>query len=146
MPEAAAPNPLRQPLAFIGSALLFIGVFCPVVSVPIMGQMNLFQNGKGDGTIILVLAAASALIAVLKRFRFLWVTGGGSLGLLIFTFIHFQLKLSEMKSQMTSDLHDNPFAGLADLAIQSVQIQWGFALLILGSVLVMAAAAIQAKS
>jgi hypothetical protein len=143
---SSVQHPFRQPLALVGSALLFVGVFCPIVSVPIVGQMNYFQNGKGDGTILLVLAAASAIIAVAKRFRLLWLTGGGALVLLIITFIRFQLKLSEMKSQVKSDLHDNPFAGLADLAIESVQIQWGLAILVLGSVLVISAAAMRAKA
>lgn len=142
----AAPHPLQQPLAFIGSALLFVGVFCPILSVPIMGQVNYFQNGKGEGMIIIVLAAASAIIAVMKRFRFLWLTGGASLVLLVITFIRFQSKLGDLKNQMQSDLHDNPFKGLADLAIESVQIQWGIAILILGGVLVIAAAAIRPKA
>jgi hypothetical protein len=141
----AATHPLQQPLAFIGSALLFIGVFCPMVSVPIMGQMNYFQNGKGGGTIILVLALASAILAIVNRFRFLWLTGGASLVLLLVTFIRFQSRLSDMKEEVKTKLHDNPFAGFADLAIESVQIQWGLAVLVLGSVLVIAAAAIRQK-
>jgi hypothetical protein len=144
--STAASHPLKQPLAFVGSALLFIGVFCPIVSVPIMGQMNYFQNGKGDGMIILVLAAASAILAFTKLFRFLWLTGGASLGLLVITVIRFQSKLGDLRKEMKSDLHDNPFAGLADMAIDAVQIQWGIAILILGGVLLIAAAAIRPRT
>lgn len=145
---AAAPiatHPLQQPLAFIGSALLFIGVFCPIVSVPIIGQVNYFHNGKGDGAIIIVLAVASAVIAIMNRFRFLWITGATSFGVLLFTFIRFQFEMAEMKKQVQSGLHDNPFKGLADLAINSIQIQWGVAILILGGVVVIAAAALRPK-
>ncbi|MBI9082217.1 MAG: hypothetical protein JEZ11_01385 [Desulfobacterales bacterium] len=46
----------KQILGLIGSIILFVGVFTPIFSVPIMGNMNYFQNGKGDGTIVLVLA------------------------------------------------------------------------------------------
>jgi hypothetical protein len=147
--QTSAPpesHSLKQVLAFVGSALLFIGVFCPIVSMPIMGQMNYFQNGKGDGTIILVLAAASAVVTMTKFFRLLLLTGGISLGIMIFTFIRFQSRLSAIKNEMQSDLRDNPFAGLADLAIQSVQIQWGMALLVLGAILVIAAGLVRGKA
>jgi hypothetical protein len=34
---------------------------------------------------------------------------------------------------MESDLKDNPFSGLAEMAVQSVQIQWGWLLLLGGA-------------
>lgn len=137
------PSSRRQTLALGGSALLFVGVFCPIVSIPIVGQMNYFQNGRGDGTIILVLAIASAVLALGKQFRMLWFTGGGSLGLLVFTFVRFQSGISHAKRQMQSDLRGNPFAGFADLAMQSVQLQWGLTILVIGAVLVIAAAVVR---
>ena len=142
-----APNPHAgstknmQMIGLVGSALLFVGPFCPIVTVPIMGSMNYFQNGQGDGTIIIVLAVVSAFLIYGQRFRFLWLTGGLALNLVAFTYIRFQYKLSELKSNMESELEGNPFAGLAQMAVQSVQLQWGFAILVLGAILVMAAAA-----
>ena len=142
---AAAPTGAtnqKQMAGLIGSALLFVGVFCPIVTVPIMGQMNYFQNGHGDGTIVLVLASGSAVLAFARRFPLLWLTGGASLAIIAFTFIRFQSGINEVKRQMEADLHGNPFAGLAQLAVQSVQLQWGIAILALGAILVVAAAAI----
>ena len=46
----------RQLLGILGSATLFIGVFMPIVRLPIVGEMNYFANGRGDGVLILVLA------------------------------------------------------------------------------------------
>jgi hypothetical protein len=43
----------RQLLGIIGSAILFIGVFMPIVKLPVVGEMNYFHNGRGDGVIIL---------------------------------------------------------------------------------------------
>ena len=63
-----------------------------------------------------------------------------------FTFINFQMKISDMKSQMESELAGNPFRGLADMAMQSVQLQWGWALLIVGAGLVIAGAAMKDES
>src|SRR5688572_6811275 len=44
-----------QMIALAGSAALFFGVFAPLISVPFLGTMNYFQNGRGDGVIILAL-------------------------------------------------------------------------------------------
>lgn len=136
----------KQLLGLIGSIILFIGVFAPIVSIPIMGNMNYFQNGKGDGTIVLVLAVVSLVLVLVKKYNGLWFTGLGSLAVMAFTFINFQMKMSEAKAQMETELAGNPFRGLADIAMQSVQLQWGWALLVVGAALVIASAAIKADS
>ena len=133
----------EQLLGIIGSIIIFVGVFAPIVSVPIMGNMNYIQSGKGDGIILLVLAIVTLALVLTKHYRGLWFTGFGSLGVMLFTFISFQSKMSQMKSQMESQLAGNPFRGLADMAMQSVQLQWGWALLIVGAGLVIASAALK---
>jgi len=136
----------KQLLGLIGSAVLFVGVFAPIVSIPIIGNINYFQNGKGDGVIVLVLAVISLILILLKKFKGLWFTGLGSMGVVVFTFINFQINLANARTQMETELVGNPFRGIADMAMQSVQIQWGWALLIVGAVLVIASAAIKEKS
>jgi len=136
----------KQLLGLIGSIILFVGVFAPIVSVPIMGNMNYFQNGKGDGVIVMVLAVASLVLVMTKNYKGLWFTGLGSFGVMLFTFINFQSKMSQMKSDMESKLAGNPFRGFADVAMQSVQLQWGWALLIVGAGLVIASAAVKEES
>jgi len=136
----------KQLLGLIGSIVLFVGVFAPIVSVPIMGNMNYFQNGKGDGTIILILSVVSLVLVLAKKYKGLWLTGLGSMAVMAFTFINFQMKMSEAKAQMETKLAGNPFRGLADIAMQSVQLQWGWALLIVGAALVIASAAIKEDS
>jgi len=133
----------KQLLGLIGSMILFVGVFTPIVSIPFIGNLNYFQNGKGDGTIVLILAVASLVLVLTKNYKWLWFTGIGSLGVLLFTFINFQLKMSEVKTDMESQLAGNPFRGFADVAMQSVQLQWGWALLIVGAALVIASAALR---
>lgn len=136
----------KQLLGLLGSIVLFIGVFAPIMNIPIIGSMNYFQNGKGDGTIVLVLAAISVVLVLAREFRGLWFTGVGSLGILLFTFINFQSRMSQATADLESQLAGNPFRGLADLAMQSVQLQWGWALLIVGAVLVIASAAMKDES
>ena len=134
---------IKQLLGLIGSIVLFIGVFAPIVSIPIVGNMNYFQNGKGDGTIILVLAVISLILVLTMKYNGLWFTSIGSIGVMLFTFINFQSKISQVKADMDSELADNPFRGLAEMAMQSVQLQWGWALLVVGAALVIASAAIK---
>ena len=136
----------KQILGLIGSIILFVGVFTPIVSIPIMGNMNYFQNGKGDGTIVLLLAVVSLILVLAKKYRGLWFTGLGSMAVMAFTFINFQMKMSDTKTQMESELAGNPFRGLADMAMQSVQLQWGWAFLIVGAALVIASAAIKEEA
>ena len=133
----------KQLFGLIGSIVLFVGVFAPVVSVPIVGNMNYFQNGKGDGTIILIFAAISFVLALIKKYKGLWFTGLGSIGIMLFTFINFHYRMSQVKAKMEAELRSNPFRGLADMTLQSVQLQWGWALLIVGAVLIIASAAMK---
>lgn len=130
----------RQLFAVIGCFMLFIGVFAPLVSIPIIGSVNYFQNGKGDGTVVMVLAAASLFAALLRRYDWLWISGFGSLGILAFTFFRFQSRMSSMKADMSKGLEDNPFRGIAGLAVQSIQMQWGWALLLAGALMLLIAA------
>lgn len=130
----------RSNLGIAGSALLFIGTFMPIVSLPIVGSMNYFQNGKGDGVIIAILAVISLVLCLKKKFSALWLTGLGALAVCAFTFVNFQMKISEMKDSMDSELAGNPFRGLADVAMQSIQLQWGWAVLLVGIGCIIAAA------
>ena len=133
----------KQILGFIGSIILFIGVFTPVLNIPIMGNTTYFQIGKSVGTIVLVLAAVSVILALAKKYKGLWFTGLGSVAVIALTFFKLQMKLSDMKAKMGANLAGNPFKGLAEMAMQTVQLQWGWALLVVGSGLVIASAAMR---
>jgi hypothetical protein len=133
----------RQLLGILGSAILFVGVFLPIVRLPVVGDMNYFQNGRGDGVIVLVLSIVSLVLVLIRSYRELWTTALGSAAVLAFTFFNLQSTISEGKRQMESDLKDNPFRGLADLAMQSVQLQWGWAALIIGVALLISVAAMR---
>ena len=133
----------KQRTGLIGSIVLFIGVFAPIMSVPIAGDINYFRNGEGGGTIVLILAAVSLILVFTNKYKGLWLTGIGSLGMILSTFIDFRLRMNRVKADMELDLADNPFRNLADMAMESVQIEWGWALLVVGAVLVIISAAMK---
>jgi hypothetical protein len=65
--------------------------------------------------------------------------------IMAFTFINFQMALSSTGTQMETELSGNPFRVLAGMALQSVQIQWGWAVLIIGAILLISSAAIKER-
>ena len=73
-------------LGYSGSIVLELGVFAPLITIPPMGSINYFVNGRGDGVIVLCLAFLSVLLVAFGRFDFLWFTASGSLAVIVFTF------------------------------------------------------------
>jgi cell division protein FtsW (lipid II flippase) len=126
----------RQLIGIIACCVLFVGVFAPLVSLPFM---------EGDGTIVLVLAVLSLIVVLIRKYRWLWFTGVASLGMLTFTFVSFQHRMSSMRTDMSSDLADNPFAGLADLAVDAVQMQWGWGVLLAGGAMLLITAGMKER-
>lgn len=133
----------KQSIAILGASLLLIGVFLPLVSMPLVGSVNYFHNGEGDGPIVLVLAVMSIILALTRRFGGLWITGLCSVGLPLFYLFHLLSGVSQIREQMKTELADNPFRGVADVVTNSVQFQWGWAVLILGGALIVVAAAMR---
>lgn len=130
----------RQIIGFLGAAVLAMGVFMPLISGPFGMSANYFSNGKGDGVFILAMAMCTAALVFARKYRLLWVTGGLSLAMLAFTFVRVQSNFSKVKAEIDSGLQGNPFRGLADAAIESMQMQWGWAVLAIGATLILACA------
>ena len=132
----------KQLLAVLGSIFLFGGVFAPVISLPILGSFNYFQNGRGNSICILVLASISLILALTSHYEALWLTAGLSLSMLTFKFVQLLL-LRQQLSTMDDGLASNPFGSLLRLAVNSVQIEWGWTLLVFSVGLLLASAALK---
>lgn len=140
--EAVEPEGItqRQIIGFLGAAVLAIGVFMPLISGPFGMSANYFSNGQGDGVFILVMAICTAGLVFRRKYRLLWVAGGLSLVMLAITFVRVQSNFSKVKAQMEAGLAGNPFRGIADAAIASMQMQWGWVVLAIGALLILACA------
>jgi hypothetical protein len=132
-------------LGLSGSAVLALGAFVPILSLPIIGSINYFNNGQGDGIFIVLLAAVAAVLAFFGQYRFLWIPGGASLVLLVITLTRFIQLVNDAQSELTDSLAGNPFAGLAEGLMASVQLQWGWMLLFLGSVVIISASFVRKR-
>lgn len=136
---------LPMMLGVAGVVLLFVGVFLPIVRLPILGSMNYFQNGRGDGVIVLLMAAVAVLLLVRRRFVWLMVPGASTLAGLVLAIFRLQSRISEMRASQARDLADNPFRGFAEALTQSVQLEYGWAVLALGAVALISAALLAAR-
>ena len=134
----------RQIVALIGSAMVVLGVFLPLVSMPLLGSFNYFQNGRGDVVIVLLLAAAAIVLALADKTTPIPFLGIACAGVTAFTFFRLENALREAKARMAVDLRDNPFRGFADVAMESVQMQFGWAVLLLGAGLMLGTTLVKA--
>ncbi len=124
-------------LGIIGSIALLIGVFLPAVSSSTRGTLSYYHNGKADGTILLILAAISLFLLLVKGNHWLLLTGLASLADMLFAFVSVCGRMSQAKTGVPQ----NP---LKD-AIEAVHLQWGWPVLVIGAGLVIAAAVIELK-
>ena len=124
----------------LGSLILVVGVFLPIVRIPVAGTINLFRNGEGDGVYILALALISLALTLRRAFRWLCVTALLALLIVGADFLDSMLKIRKAKASMATELEGNQFRGLAEAALQGVEMQWGWGVLLAGVVLLLIAA------
>lgn len=121
-------------LAFVGAALLAAGLFTPIVSMPILGTVNLFSNaGNEIALAILVLAGIGAALAAKDRLGDVLWPGLGAAGILLYLFGRIQYGMVQFRESMREGLQDNPLAGLAEGAAAAIQLQWGWLVLAAGA-------------
>ena len=144
-------------VGLIGSIVLFIGVFTPVFSYSLLfteGNINYFDSDEGAGSIVLILAGISLLLVLTGKFQGLWFTGLGSLAVLLFTFSDFQGWLPHFDFQfqrwfpqtdLESEIAAHPFFNreVMEQIAHTVQLEWGWAVLILGAAFVITPAAMK---
>jgi len=133
----------RQVLGLFGATLLLVGVFCPLVSMPFVGSITYFGNGRQDGWFILAFGAVAVVASLARWYRALPITGLAALAQLIYVFVSFQQRMSEARESFNTSLAGNPFRGLAEGIASTVQIQWGFAVMALGGLLLLATAVVR---
>lgn len=132
----------RRTLALIGAVEVFVGVFTPIVSLPLVGSANLFGNGQnGSGMLLLLLAIGSAVLVFLEKYWALWLTGVGILGVVTITFVTFLTDMSRTAATLNAQLTNTPLQGFGTSVAQSIQLEWGWGLLFTGGALLVVAAA-----
>jgi hypothetical protein len=113
----------------VGAAVLLVGTFLPIVRVPVFGGVTSYVgDGRGDGIIVAALAVLAACAALVRFYRSLWAISLLAVAVMSFTFALLQFRLSEMREDQ------GRFAN-------AVQLDWGWAVLAVGAIFMVAAAA-----
>ena len=75
----------------LGSCLaLILGCFAPIVSVPFLGNVNFYSDGHGDGVFVIGLAVISLFFILIRKYRYLLITGLLSLVIIVYDFSNIQ--------------------------------------------------------
>jgi len=123
-------------IGFAGAGLLIVGLFVPIATLPFLGSVTMMSNGFNIvATSLLVLGLASGfLVWADRRDAVIW-TGGSALLTVVYMFARLQWSMAEMQAAMSEKLEGNPFAGIAQAAMASVGLQWGWLILAAGPAL-----------
>ena len=171
VPGAGATVPdTRMILGSLGAMFLFFGTFTPVVKVPIVGGLNYFQIGTVardaaiGGYVFMGIAVVAMVLVILRMYVGLWIPHLCSAGFLAYTFIEYRKKVYDLDYQLIevrSRLHEGistsperlesaPDLGLfveqfADQLPEHIGLDWGWLVLILGTMLLLSSAVLATK-
>ena len=143
----------KQIIGIIGSLLLILGVFIPLVKIPIIGGMALaptfYDSSKLDAIIVIAIAVISIFLVVAKRYILLWVSGFALLAVVSIRGIQTIQKLYSAKSTAEKIFGEKLAAKitgkLTNIAIDRVHISWGLIFLIVGAILIILCAVLATR-
>ncbi len=122
----------------VGGLLMVVGVFMPMLSIPVLRDDSYFQLSPGGAIILLVLGGLSVLIAVWGRFKLLYVTGLVALGLLVYTYFQVDRRKSSAQSDVREHVINTPLKGLSQKLVSSVGLRYGWPVMMLGAAMTVA--------
>jgi hypothetical protein len=120
-------------LAMAGSLLLVIAPFAPFISAPIFGRVTLFQQGKGDGVVLIAVALIAGSFSMFGRYGFLWVSGAVGLFEIGNLLSFFYRRLPDAIESYKHQTRDNVFGSIGNITLSNVDPDWGAMVLVLGT-------------
>jgi hypothetical protein len=126
---------IHRILSMTGSLLLVIAPFAPFVSAPILGRITLFQQGKGDGVVLLVIALVALGLSLFRRYWFLWVSGALGLFEICNLFYFFYNRLPDAIENYKQQVGNSVFGSIGELTLSNVDPDWGAVVILIGTLL-----------
>ena len=121
----------------LGVLLLIGSVFVPLLDVPIMGSLNLLNFSWPLSILLIVVALASATFLGLRWHRWSFLCGL----IVLFLTSYWLFQILKIQRELQSDIGDDELSQLfGGIITQMFQPQWGWAVLFLGSILIVVAA------
>ena len=126
-------------IAIIGLILLFVGVFLPVLKMPLYGSLSYFQNGSVDGIIFIAIAAIALVLIIKGKYSVLRFPGFGALLYLLFSFWLCMSGRYPIQMKFAVSMTPQATAAAEKLLQKSLQIDWGWGIMIVGAILMIVA-------
>ncbi len=125
----------KRMLALAGAAALAVSPFTPLMQTATGLRATLMSGHPSDATTLFVLAAISAGFALVHHYGVLWLTGGGALVLLASAYINLKLRLTPVSTRDDGTV--------AEALASGAFLSWGWIVLLLGTALLLSAAALR---
>ncbi len=142
----------QQLIGLMGSVLLLIGVFVPVVTIPLMGDLDFFEIRNFNGLIdysftgiaygIVGLGLASVLLALLNYCRGLLISGLLALGIFGLTI----KQLLDIEKNLHDNLTTNFLMNITGTTVDSNNLRWGWVVLLTGALVLIVASFLKSKA
>lgn len=121
-------------IAAAGVAAIVVGLFAPIMSIPIIGTTHLFAYPGSDWCIVFYIATIIAVISIMKRSRVGALLAGAIAGTAtVIYIIGFQMRKADMVAQASSKADTGLVGDLVAAGVNAIQLEWGIALLTIGS-------------
>jgi hypothetical protein len=119
----------------IASALLTLGIFMPFLGVRYFKDQSYWQLSKTGAIVLIALAAISIIIAALRKFKWLYLTGIAAVGLLFYSINEVNNRKAGMLADVTHSLEGSPLKGIGVGFVESVDYRYGWAVMLTGAVI-----------
>lgn len=136
----------RTLLVFAGTTCLFLGIFLPFATVPIVGSVTLLGHSLTYSLLLIFAIFGAWLFSYLNAVRLLRDLGALLLVVFVGAVIYFEYEMHERITDLSQSLKGNPFSGLATAALGTTHLDVGIAVLILSAVLLIVSSFIRGPS
>jgi hypothetical protein len=127
---------VKQAVATLGAVLLMVGVFVPILGVPIFHDKSMMALRPYVGWAILGLAVLTLLIVLIRKFRLLYIPGIIAVALVAYTPLAMQAQKDSIQSDIKTHVASMP-GGLAGRFVGGTDLKYGWTLMMLGAMLVL---------
>lgn len=136
VPKKAERKPASDGVVdtIIFAIVLALGCFLPLMSVPIVGSVTATQLRFSDGYVLLALAGVAVWLAHSGKVATVRVPGFLAVFIVFANFAAIVYEVQTVKADMRKELVGNPFAGLAEAMVNSMQLQLGWVPLAVGAI------------
>lgn len=117
---------IRQLIVLISAGMMIAGVWMPLLGMKIFHDESFLDLSATGATILIALAIASALLAIVRKWSGLYLTGLLALVLLFYTVGEIQNKKSGMDTELRESIADGPLRSTMRGLVSATRVRYGF--------------------